>query len=83
MSEGRVTCTIEGPLARIVIDQPAKMNAMSFAMWSSLPALVAQAQAMRRFASSSSKAPVTKRLRRGGYLAIRGQAQRRGRDAGL
>lgn len=45
MSEGRVTYSTQGALARLVLDQPARMNAMSFDMWSSLPGLVAQAEA--------------------------------------
>ncbi|MDB5651839.1 MAG: enoyl-CoA hydratase, partial [Hyphomicrobiales bacterium] len=42
--DGRITYKVEGGLARLTIDQPAKLNAMSFDMWSSLPGLVAQAE---------------------------------------
>lgn len=35
----------EGAVARLVIDQPARRNAMSRAMWAALPALVARATA--------------------------------------
>ena len=35
----------EDGLARLVIDQPDKLNAMTFEMWASLPGLVARAQA--------------------------------------
>ncbi|MGL4323912.1 MAG: enoyl-CoA hydratase/isomerase family protein, partial [Beijerinckiaceae bacterium] len=45
MSEGRLAYTTQNALARIVIEQPAKMNAMNFDMWSRLPQCVAQAEA--------------------------------------
>jgi enoyl-CoA hydratase/carnithine racemase len=45
MSQGAVTLHIEGPVARIVIDSAARMNAMSTAMWRAFPALVAEADA--------------------------------------
>lgn len=35
----------EGGIARLVVDQPEKMNAMTYAMWSSLPDHVARAEA--------------------------------------
>jgi enoyl-CoA hydratase/carnithine racemase len=37
VSSGDVGLTIEGPLARITLDQPARHNAMSLAMWRRLP----------------------------------------------
>lgn len=44
MSEGQVRVSIEGPVCRIILDQPSKMNAMSFEMWSALPSAVKQAE---------------------------------------
>ena len=44
MSEGQVRVSIEGPICRIILDQPSKMNAMSFDMWSALPDAVKQAE---------------------------------------
>jgi enoyl-CoA hydratase/carnithine racemase len=40
-----ITYQARGGVAWLTIDQPAKMNAMTFEMWSSLPELVAQAEA--------------------------------------
>jgi enoyl-CoA hydratase/carnithine racemase len=37
----------ENGIARLVIDQPEKMNAMTYEMWASLPGLVARAEADR------------------------------------
>ncbi len=37
--------TAERGVARLTIDQPSKMNAMTFEMWASLPRLIAQAEA--------------------------------------
>lgn len=45
MSVGTVRYEAEGGIARLVIDQPAKMNAMNLAMWSSVPELMARAEA--------------------------------------
>ncbi|MGH3492389.1 MAG: enoyl-CoA hydratase/isomerase family protein [Sciscionella sp.] len=36
---------IDGAVATVIIDRPAKRNAISFAMWSALPELMAQIQA--------------------------------------
>ena len=36
----------DGPVARILIDNPARRNAISRAMWRALPAIVAQALAV-------------------------------------
>ena len=44
MSEGQIRVSFDGPVCRIVLDQPAKMNAMSFAMWSALPDAVQRAE---------------------------------------
>jgi enoyl-CoA hydratase/carnithine racemase len=44
MSAGSVRYEVEGGIARLVIDQPARMNAMNLAMWSSLPALMDRAE---------------------------------------
>ncbi|MDB5595177.1 MAG: enoyl-CoA hydratase [Hyphomicrobiales bacterium] len=43
--DARITYALENGLARLTIDQPARLNAMSFDMWSSLPGLVARAEA--------------------------------------
>lgn len=40
-----VNLHIEGPVARLTIDNPGRRNAMSRAMWRSVPALTAQARA--------------------------------------
>ncbi|MEP9379238.1 enoyl-CoA hydratase [Aquabacter sp. CN5-332] len=40
-----IVYSTEGALARITLAQPAKMNAMTFEMWSALPGCVAQAEA--------------------------------------
>ena len=48
MSEARVDYTVQGGIARLVLHQPARLNAMSFDMWSALPDLVAQAVADER-----------------------------------
>jgi len=45
MSEGNIRVIVEGPICRIVLDQPAKMNAMNFAMWSALPDALKRAEA--------------------------------------
>lgn len=37
----------EGGIARLVVDQPGKMNAMTYGMWASLPGHVARAEADR------------------------------------
>ncbi len=42
---GRIRLDREGAVARLVIDQPARRNAMTRAMWQALPALVAEAAA--------------------------------------
>jgi enoyl-CoA hydratase/carnithine racemase len=44
MSEARIGYSAQGAVARIVLDQPAKHNAMSFAMWEGLGDAVAQAE---------------------------------------
>ena len=43
MSEARVDYQVGGGIARLVLNQPARLNAMSFDMWSALPDLVARA----------------------------------------
>lgn len=40
---GRVTLAVDGPLATITLDQPARLNAMSIAMWRELRARVEDA----------------------------------------
>lgn len=45
MSEGHIRVAFDGPICRIMLDQPAKMNAMNFDMWSALPDAVARAEA--------------------------------------
>jgi enoyl-CoA hydratase/carnithine racemase len=40
----RIGYAVEQGVAMLTIDQPAKMNAMTFEMWTSLPELVAQAE---------------------------------------
>lgn len=45
MDDGRIGYSAAGGVARIVLDQPAKLNAMSFAMWQALPDAVAAAVA--------------------------------------
>jgi len=45
MSEARIGYSAQGGVARIVLDQVAKHNAMSFSMWSDLPGAVNQALA--------------------------------------
>ena len=45
MSEARIRYSAENGVARIVLDQLAKHNAMSFSMWSALPGAVDQALA--------------------------------------
>ena len=45
MSEARVDYEVRHGVARLTLNQPHKLNAMSFDMWSALPALVAQAVA--------------------------------------
>lgn len=44
---GTVRYETENGIARLVLDQPQKMNAMSYEMWASLPGLVARAEADR------------------------------------
>ena len=44
MSEAMVEYRREGAIARLVLTQPSKLNAITFDMWASLPALVAAAQ---------------------------------------
>lgn len=41
----QVRYEIENGVARLVLDQPEKMNAMSYEMWASLPGLAARAEA--------------------------------------
>ncbi|MDB5643068.1 MAG: enoyl-CoA hydratase [Hyphomicrobiales bacterium] len=43
MNEARLDYAAKDGLARITLHQPAKLNAMSFDMWTSLPGLVARA----------------------------------------
>lgn len=45
MAQAHVSYEVEGHLARLVIRQPEKMNAMTYDMWAALPGLVAQADA--------------------------------------
>jgi len=45
MSEPAIVYTIEGAVARLTITQPARLNAITLAMWRSLPGLVARAEA--------------------------------------
>lgn len=45
MSAATIRYEAAGGIARVVIDQPAKMNAMSFDMWSMLPEAVARGEA--------------------------------------
>ena len=45
MSDGRIGYSAAGGVGRIVLDQPAKLNAMSFEMWRALPGAVAAAVA--------------------------------------
>jgi enoyl-CoA hydratase/carnithine racemase len=45
MAQARVSYRVEGHLARLVIQQPDKMNAMTYDMWAALPDLVASADA--------------------------------------
>lgn len=42
---GRIGYEVSGGLARLVIDQPGKLNAMSFDMWTALPGRVREAEA--------------------------------------
>lgn len=44
---GTVRYETENGIARLVLDQPQKMNAMSYEMWASLPGLVARAETDR------------------------------------
>jgi len=41
----RIRYEVEGALARLIIDQPQRMNAMALTMWESLPELLARARA--------------------------------------
>jgi enoyl-CoA hydratase/carnithine racemase len=43
MSEATIGYSAHGGVARIVLDQPAKLNAMSFDMWQALPTAIATA----------------------------------------
>ena len=45
MSEGQIRVSFDGAICRIVLDQPSKMNAMNFDMWSALPGAVQRAAA--------------------------------------
>jgi enoyl-CoA hydratase/carnithine racemase len=45
MSEARVDYEVRDRVARLTLNQPHKLNAMSFDMWAALPALVARAVA--------------------------------------
>lgn len=45
MESPTVRYSVEKGLARLVLDQPAKMNAMTFDMWSMVPDLIARAEA--------------------------------------
>lgn len=40
----RIRYEVEGALARLIIDQPQRMNAMALTMWESLPELLARAE---------------------------------------
>lgn len=42
---GVLTLEIHGPMARIIIDNPGRMNAVNAAMWRALPARIAEAEA--------------------------------------
>jgi enoyl-CoA hydratase/carnithine racemase len=42
---GAITYAVDQGVARLVINQPQRMNAMNLGMWQSLPTLLAQAQA--------------------------------------
>lgn len=44
MSTGAIRVEFNGPVCRIVLDQPAKMNAMNFDMWTALPEAVQRAE---------------------------------------
>lgn len=44
MSAGAIRVAFDGAVCRIVLDQPSKMNAMSFDMWSALPDAVKRAE---------------------------------------
>lgn len=44
MSEARIDVQSDGGVCRIVLNQPAKLNAMNFDMWSALPAALARAE---------------------------------------
>ncbi len=44
---GSVRYSSEDGIARLVIDQPDKLNAMTYEMWASLEGLVARAEADR------------------------------------
>jgi enoyl-CoA hydratase/carnithine racemase len=43
MNEARIDYAVRDGIARLTLHQPAKLNAMSFDMWASLPGLVARA----------------------------------------
>jgi enoyl-CoA hydratase/carnithine racemase len=45
MSMAEIRYEAEDGIARLVIDQPGKLNAMTYEMWASLPGLVARAEA--------------------------------------
>ena len=45
MSEGQIRVSFDGAICRIVLDQPSKMNAMNFDMWSGLPDAIKRAEA--------------------------------------
>lgn len=45
MSTSGVRYETQAGIARLVLDQPARLNAMTYEMWASLPGLVAQAEA--------------------------------------
>ena len=40
----RIRYEVEGAVARLIIDQPQRMNAMALTMWESLPDLLARAE---------------------------------------
>jgi enoyl-CoA hydratase/carnithine racemase len=44
MDTGRISLQKDGAICRVVIDQPAKMNALSFDMWSALPDAIRTAE---------------------------------------
>ena len=50
MAAGRIVLQKAEGIARLVIDNPARMNAMSLAMWQALPDHVAEAMADPQFA---------------------------------